>query len=198
MIRHSATHPELTDVGHGRTARGCGLLAALVMVAALVLAPLPVGAQAPAGAGAPATTTAPSGLPLPRFVSLRAGEVNMRSGPGVQYPVDWVYKRRHLPMEVIAEFQTWRKVRDHQGTQGWVHQTMLDGDRTAIVLGRTRTLRAEPDSTARALARLEPDVIVRIVVCPGEGGWCRIKASGFEGWIRRVELWGIRKGEVVE
>jgi SH3-like domain-containing protein len=156
-------------------------------------------AQIQQGASAPvAQTTAPSGLPLPRFVSLRAGEVNMRSGPGVQYPVDWVYKRRHLPMEVIAEFQTWRKVRDHQGTQGWVHQTMLDSERTAIVLGRTRTLRADPDSNSRALARLEPDVIVRIAACPAEGGWCRVRAAGFEGWFRRVELWGVRKGEVLE
>ncbi|MEQ8505513.1 MAG: SH3 domain-containing protein [Rhodospirillales bacterium] len=151
-----------------------------------------------APASAQQQTTAPSGLPLPRFVSLRAGEVNMRSGPGVQYPVDWLYKRRHLPIEVIAEFQTWRKVRDHQGTQGWVHQTMLDGERTAIVLGRTRTLRAEADSNSRALARLEPDVIVRIAVCPQGAGWCRVRAAGFEGWIRRVELWGIRKDEAIE
>jgi len=122
----------------------------------------------------------------------------MRSGPGVQYPVDWVYRRRHLPIEVIAEFQTWRKVRDHQGTQGWVHQTMLDSERTAIVLGRARTLRAEADATARALARLEPDVIVRIGRCPKDGGWCRVRAAGFEGWLRRVELWGVRKDEAVE
>lgn len=172
---------------------------ALVIAAAALAAALPGGARAQAQVQSQAaTTTAPSGQPLPRFVSLRAGEVNMRSGPGVQYPVDWVYKRRHLPMEVIAEFQTWRKVRDHQGTQGWVHQTMLDGERTAIVLGRTRTLRADPDAGARALARLEPDVVVRIAACPREGGWCRVRAAGFEGWVRRVELWGVRKDEVVE
>jgi SH3-like domain-containing protein len=175
--------------------RRSALVAAFVLAAALV--PGPLQAQAPEQAAGAASNT-PSGQPLPRFVSLRAGEVNMRSGPGVQYPVDWVYKRRHLPMEVIAEFQTWRKVRDHQGTQGWVHQTMLDGERTAIVLGRTRTLRAEANSDARALARLEPDVIVRIAVCPKDGGWCRVRAAGFEGWIRRVELWGVRKDEAVE
>lgn len=141
---------------------------------------------------------ADSGLPLPRFVSLRAGEVNMRSGPGVQYPVDWVYKRRHLPMEVIAEFQTWRKVRDHQGTQGWVHQSMIGGERTAIVLGRMRTARAKPESGSRALAKLEPDVITQVLQCPKESGWCRIRASGIEGWLRRVEIWGIQKGEVIE
>tara|TARA_R110002072_G_scaffold42126_4_gene119441 strand:- start:210 stop:794 length:585 start_codon:yes stop_codon:yes gene_type:complete len=177
--------------------RRLGLMLAVVLLAAAVLAPSVAPAQVP-GQASGATSNTPSGLPLPRFVSLRAGEVNMRSGPGVQYPVDWVYRRRHLPLEVIAEFQTWRKVRDHQGTQGWVHQTMLDGDRTAIVLGRTRTLRAEASATARALARLEPDVIVRIAVCPRDGGWCRVRAAGFEGWIRRVELWGVRKDEAVE
>ncbi|MEP0338072.1 MAG: SH3 domain-containing protein [Alphaproteobacteria bacterium] len=169
---------------------------AVIMLAAALL-PQAARAQGP-GQASGTTTNTPSGQPLPRFVSLRAGEVNMRSGPGVQYPVDWVYRRRHLPIEVIAEFQTWRKVRDHQGTQGWVHQTMLDGERTAIVLGRTRTLRAEASSDARALARLEPDVIVRIAVCPKDGGWCRVRAAGFEGWIRRVELWGVRKDEAVE
>jgi len=176
--------------------RRLGMMLAAVLLAAVVPAPS-VQAQAP-GQASGTTSNTPSGQPLPRFVSLRAGEVNMRSGPGVQYPVDWVYRRRHLPIEVIAEFQTWRKVRDHQGTQGWVHQTMLDGERTAIVLGRTRTLRAEASSDARALARLEPDVIVRIAVCPKDGGWCRVRAAGFEGWIRRVELWGVRKDEAVE
>jgi len=174
--------------------RGVAFAACLLAAAVLSHA---VQAQAP-GQASGTTVNTPSGQPLPRFVSLRAGEVNMRSGPGVQYPVDWVYRRRHLPIEVIAEFQTWRKVRDHQGTQGWVHQTMLDGERTAIVLGRTRTLRADPDATARALARLEPDVIVRIAACPKDGGWCRVRAAGFEGWIRRVELWGVRKDEAVE
>tara|TARA_Y100000813_G_scaffold137251_1_gene99390 strand:+ start:25 stop:591 length:567 start_codon:yes stop_codon:yes gene_type:complete len=169
-----------------------GCLALVVVVSGLYLSPRPAFAQ---GAAA---TNAPSGLPLPRYVSLRAGEVNMRSGPGVQYPVDWVYRRRHLPIEVIAEFQTWRKVRDHQGTQGWVHQTMLDSERTAIILGRTRTLRADPDANSRAIARLEPDVIVRIAACPQEGGWCRVRAAGFEGWIRRVEIWGLRKDEVLD
>ena len=170
------------------------------MAAVLLAAPALPGvawAQTP-GQASGTTSNPPSGQPLPRFVSLRAGKVNMRSGPGVQYPVDWVYKRRHLPIEVIAEFQTWRKVRDHQGTQGWVHQTMLDGERTAIVLGRTRTLRADASSDARALARLEPDVIGRIAACPKDSGWCRVRAAGFEGWIRRVELWGVRKDEAVQ
>lgn len=139
-----------------------------------------------------------SGLPLPRFVSLRASEVNMRTGPGVQYPVDWVYRRKHLPVEVIAEFQTWRKIRDHQGTQGWVHQSMLGAQRTAVVLGRDRTLRAESESQSSALAKLQPEVIVRLLYCAESDGWCRVRVSGFEGWLRRVEVWGIRDTETIE
>ena len=81
-----------------------------------------------------------SGLPLPRFVSLRSEEVNLRTGPGVQYPVDWVYKRRNMPVEVLAEFGTWRKVRDIQGTQGWVHQSLLSSNRWVTITGQARTV----------------------------------------------------------
>ena len=138
-----------------------------------------------------------SGLPLPRFVSLRAQEVNMRAGPGVRYPVEWVYKRRYLPVQIIAEYRTWRKVRDWQGTQGWVHQSMLGGRRSVIVTGSRRTLRAEPDTKSRAIARMEPGVIGKLEKCPSEGGWCRIEAGGRRGWLRRVEFWGVQQGEAV-
>ena len=139
-----------------------------------------------------------SGLPLPRFVSLRAQEVNMRAGPGVQYPVEWVYKRRYLPVQIIAEYRTWRKVRDWQGTQGWMHQSMLGGRRSVIVTGSRRTLRAEPDAKSRAIARLEPGGIGKLEKCPAEGGWCRIEAGDRRGWLRRVEFWGVQQGEAVD
>ncbi len=139
-----------------------------------------------------------SGLPLPRFVSLRAGEVNMRTGPGVQYPVEWVYRRQSLPMEVIAEYGTWRKVRDWQGTQGWVHQSMLGGRRTLIVTGKVRTLRSRQNTQSPPVARLEPGVIGRLLECPQDGAWCRIDAEGREGWLRRVEFWGIYRSETLE
>ena len=83
------------------------------------------------------TERAASGLPLPRFVSLRSDKVHMRTGPGVRYPIDWVYKRQNMPMEVVAEFGTWRKVRDFQGTEGWMHQSMLSNKRTLAVTGQT-------------------------------------------------------------
>lgn len=138
-----------------------------------------------------------SGLPLPRFVSLRADEVNMRAGPGVQYPIDWVYQREKLPLEVIAEHKTWRRVRDWQGTQGWIHQSMLGGTRTVIVTGKTRSLRSEPDTKSAPMARAEPGVIGRLKECPASNTWCRIEIEGYEGWLRRVDFWGVYRHEVV-
>ncbi len=139
-----------------------------------------------------------SGLPLPRFVSLRADEVNMRAGPGVRYPVDWVYKRKNLPMEVIAEFGTWRKVRDIQGTQGWIHQSMLSNNRWVTITGQTRTLRRKADSQAPAVARVEPGTSAQVVECPDDNGWCRVSAGGYDGWLRRVEFWGLYPRETVK
>jgi len=139
-----------------------------------------------------------SGLPLPRFVSLRASKVNMRSGPGVQYPVEWVYQREHLPMEIIAEYGTWRKVRDWQGTQGWVHQSMLAGKRTFIVTDAVRTIRSRTDRQSQAVARIEPGVIGRVLGCPSESGWCKVEAAGREGWLRRNEFWGVYRHETLE
>lgn len=139
-----------------------------------------------------------SGLPLPRFVSLRSEEVNMRTGPGVQYPVDWVYKRRNLPVEVLAEFGTWRKVRDIQGTQGWVHQSLLSSNRWVTVTGQARTLRRRADSNSPAVARIEPGANAQIAECPEENGWCRMTAGGYEGWLRRVEVWGVYPRENIK
>jgi SH3-like domain-containing protein len=139
-----------------------------------------------------------SGLPLPRFVSLRAGEVNLRTGPGVQYPVDWVYQRQNLPVEVIAEYGTWRKVRDWQGSQGWVHQSMVSSRRTFIVIGDVRTVRRKNDPNSDSVARVEAGVIGRLIACPDLNGWCRVEVGGLEGWLRRVEFWGINRDEVMQ
>ncbi len=136
-----------------------------------------------------------SGLPLPRFVSLRADEVNMRTGPGVQYPVEWVYKRQGLPAEIIAEYGTWRKIRDWQGTQGWVHQSMLSGRRNLIIIGAERTLRESADSNSAAKARAEVGVVGQIIDCEGPSSWCRVEIDGHSGWLRRVDFWGVYRGE---
>ena len=139
-----------------------------------------------------------SGLPLPRFVTFRADEVNMRAGPGVQYPVEWVYKRQGLPAEIIAEYGTWRKVRDWQGTQGWIHQSMLSGKRNFVVIGSDRTVRKSPDSESEAKARAEPGVIGQFLECEGSSNWCRVEISGSTGWLRRVDVWGVYRGEEVK
>lgn len=139
-----------------------------------------------------------TGLPLPRFVSLRSEEVNLRTGPGERYPVAWVYTRRHLPVEVVAEFDTWRKIRDWTGTEGWVHQSLLSGQRTALVVGQTRALRASADDRATILALVEPGVIGRLSQCPLGKVYCRVDLGGLRGWLRRDEIWGLYENEAVD
>lgn len=139
-----------------------------------------------------------SGLPLPRFVSLRSDEVNLRTGPGVRYPVDWIYNRRDLPVEVVAEFEAWRKIRDWQGTEGWVHQSMLSGRRMIVILGQTRKLRRESNDTSDAVAMIEAGVMGKLVQCPRNSAFCRVEAGGVTGWLKREEFWGVYRGEWVE
>ncbi len=129
-----------------------------------------------------------TGLPLPRFVSLRAKEVNLRTGPGARYPIDWVYRRRHLPVEIIDEFDTWRRVRDWQGTVGWVHQSMLQGRRTVQILGHRRLLQETPDAAAAGVAQLEPGVIGELLTCRPD--WCQVQVQDLTGWLRRDAFFG--------
>ena len=97
---------------------------------------------------------ADSGLPVPRFVTLKGDEVNVRAGPGRRYPINWVFLRQEMPVEVVAEFDTWRKIRDFEGTEGWVHQSLLSGRRGALVLGEEiRDLRLDPEPGAPVVAR---------------------------------------------
>jgi len=146
-------------------------------------------------APAPAEET---GLPLPRFVSLRADQVNLRTGPGVQYPVEWVYQRQDLPVEIIAEYRTWRKIRDWQSTQGWVHQSMLSGKRSVIITGKRRTLRSSADTKSTPVAQIESGAIAALTQCPTGGSWCRVEATGISGWLRKVEFWGAYRDEVLK
>lgn len=137
-----------------------------------------------------------SGLPLPRFVSLRASVVNLRTGPGVRYPIDWVYHRPDLPVEIIDEFEAWRRIRDWQGTVGWVHQSMLQGRRTLLLVGERRVLRRGPEADAAGLALLEPGVIAQLLSC--DGNWCRVEVRGFEGWLDRGEVYGLYPEERID
>ncbi len=153
----------------------------------LVLCWLLAGAPAPAQA----TVGTVTGLPLPRFVSLRANEVNFRTGPGVRYPIEWVFMRAGLPVQVIAEFDTWRKIRDPDGTEGWVHQSMLSGRRHVIVIEQVRSLRKTPAPAAVPIARLEPGVILRLATC--RAAWCEVEVGGRRGWLPRANVWGLSK-----
>ena len=162
----------------------------LVHVTRLVLAALALSALAAAQA------SAQKKRPLPRFVAVKSGEVNVRTGPGARYPVQWVLRRRHLPLLVIAEFETWRKVRDWEGGIGWVHQATLTGRRTMIVTGRVRALRRRPDAKAPVVARIEPRVVGRLLACRTR--WCRVQVKGHRGWLPRTAFWGARKGETFE
>jgi SH3-like domain-containing protein len=139
-----------------------------------------------------------SGLPLPRFVSLRAPEANMRTGPGEQYPIKWTYRRPGLPLEVVKEYHHWRRVRDWQGAEGWMHSSMLTGKRSIIVTGEVRTLRAKPDGSSAAIARIEGKVVGRLLRCPKTGAWCRIEIEKVQGWLKRGEIWGVYEEEEVD
>jgi SH3-like domain-containing protein len=137
-----------------------------------------------------------TGLPLPRFVSLRSDEVNVRTGPGSGYPIDWVFTRRGLPVEVVAEFDVWRRIRDIDGTEGWVHRSLLRGARSILVTGSMRDLHDDPSATSNILARLEPGVVAALKRCQPD--WCEIQVAGYEGWMKRDELWGVYPDETIE
>jgi SH3-like domain-containing protein len=137
------------------------------------------------------------GLPLPRFVSLKSDEANVRTGPGTRYPIQWVYRRAGMPVEVVEEYDLWRKIRDVEGTTGWVHKTMLDGRRTVMIKGKeARVMRLEPEAKAKPILKAEPMVIARVVECQKD--WCRIQLSARKGWIEKKHLWGVYPDEIFE
>jgi SH3-like domain-containing protein len=147
-------------------------------------------AEAPAPASEADPSRSTSGLPIPRYVSLSSEKVFVRTGPALRYPVKWVYQRDSLPVEVIQEFDTWRKIRDIDGDTGWVHQSLLSGDRTAIVKGEANlALHREAGAEEAVIAYLEPNVVAFIKTCQKE--WCEVTAQSYSGWAERKFLWGI-------
>ena len=138
-----------------------------------------------------------TGLPLPRFAALRSDDVNLRAGPGFRYPIEWVYKRRDLPMEIEREFEVWRLVQDPDGIRGWVHQATLTGRRTFMVQGADATLRAEPKDDAAPVAILKVGVIGRIRSCEAGSDWCRLQVGDYRGYLKRSQFWGVLPDEVI-
>jgi SH3-like domain-containing protein len=133
---------------------------------------------------------------LPRFASLRHDTVHVRSGPSQDHPIRWTYQRQGLPVQILREYENWRFVRDFEGSEGWVHASGLRRQRTVLVTGATRVLRAEPQEGAKPVARLEAGVVAKLEKC--ERVWCRLSVQSHTGWIRQQEVWGIRPGERLE
>jgi SH3-like domain-containing protein len=143
-----------------------------------------------------------TGLPVPRYVSLKADRVNLREGPSKDHRTRWIYQKTGLPVEIVAEFETWRRVRDSDGAEGWVLHSLLSGRRTALVAPWTRTrnetvtLHRQADQSSAIVARLEPGVIANVESC--DRSWCRVRIARYEGYLPQERLWGVYPNEKVE
>jgi SH3-like domain-containing protein len=136
-----------------------------------------------------------SGLPVPRFASLRAGRAYMRAGPGKEYPVTWEFVRPGTPLEVVSEWNVWRKVRDADGTVGWMDRAMLSTDRTIQITRQMRELRARPDLSSPIVLRAEPGVVMRVTMCAQR--WCRVEGQGRSGYILSEHGFGVYPNEII-
>jgi SH3-like domain-containing protein len=176
-------------VGRGRLVVGWVRLA--------VIAALSWGLAASA---ARAGTDSTASLPVPRFVSLKADRVNVRGGPDKDHDVAWIYTRVGLPVEITAEFENWRRIRDSEGAEGWVYHSLLSGKRTATVQLKAKTdlapLYAKPDPKSGVTAQLQFGVLGTVKHCTGT--WCEITGDGFDGWIQQNDLWGVYPNEKVD
>jgi SH3-like domain-containing protein len=181
------------------------LLPLLMLIAAPLHAqdaPPPVAA--PAGPSSKPSAEGPSskdavkyrsGLPVPRFASLRAGRAYMRAGPGKEYPVIWEFVRPGTPLEVVSEWNVWRKVRDADGTEGWMDRAMLSTDRTIQITRQMRDLRARPDLSSPIVLRAEPGVVMRVTMCADR--WCRVEGQGRSGYLLREQGFGVYPAETI-
>lgn len=167
-------------------------IASIAVLTAFFPFAAPVAAQTadatPVSVSAPAVGPE-TNLPLPRYVSLKANRANVRRGPSLTHRIDWVFQRRDMPLQVIAEYGHWRRVIDREGQGGWVHFAMLSGVRTVIVDEDRLALRAKPEDTAAERAELEQNVIARLGEC--DANWCELTAGGYSGWAHKSVLWGV-------
>ncbi len=185
----------LRDIGRstGVARRSLALVLTIALLALSAAAPSPANAQSGAAVGK-------SGLPVPRFVSLKASRVNVRVGPGQDYRVAWVFTRPGLPIEIIQEFDTWRRVRDSDGSVGWIFHSLLSGKRTGVVTpwGREEPtpIFARPGASVTVAAYLEPGVVAEVERC--QDSWCRVSGRRFDGWIQQERLWGVYPDETID
>ena len=134
-----------------------------------------------------------SGLPVPRYVTLKFDEANLRAGPGLEYPVLWQYRTPNLPVRVDAEFGIWRKIVDHDGTAGWMHGSVLSLSRMALVKNDMAKIHKNPDLSSTVIALAERYALMELQACPK--AWCRVKAANISGWIKRKAIWGLLQTE---
>ena len=133
-------------------------------------------------------------LPIPRYVSLKAEEGNVRRGPSLSHRIDWVFQRRNMPLQVTGEHGHWRRVEDRDGQGGWVHYSLLSGVRHVIVEADLTPMRMKPSEEAEVNAYAEAGVVARLGKCSLE--WCRINARGSRGWVEKRVLWGVKPQEI--
>jgi SH3-like domain-containing protein len=170
-----------------------GLVSAGLVGAVLGLAGSPACAQQAVGTA--------TGLPVPRYVSLKSDHVNLREGPSKDHATKWIYQRAGLPVEITAEYEIWRRIRDSEGAEGWVLHSLLSGKRTVLVSPWKKDappfpLRIEPGDDANITAKLSPGVVAGVKKC--DGTWCRLKGEGYDGYMPQTNLWGVYPGEKVE
>ncbi|TCZ52753.1 hypothetical protein EXY23_26105 [Roseicella aquatilis] len=163
--------------------------------AGAAIAPAPAPA-APAPPPKPTTGSA-TGLPLPRYAALGSNQVNLRIGPDLRYRIEWTYQRKDLPVQIVEEHENWRRIRDPEGTEGWVQRPLLTSRRSFLVQGEERVLHRRPDEQSEAVARLKAGVIGSLRKCEAESAWCEARVGDYRGWIRRSEVWGVAPDEAV-
>ncbi len=137
-----------------------------------------------------------SGLPVPRFVTLKSDEANLRAGPGLEYPVLWQYRTPKLPVRVDAEFGIWRKIVDHDGTAGWMHGSVLSLKRMALIKVDMAKIHDNPDPSSTVLALAERNALMELQSCPKS--WCKVKAANVSGWMKRQAIWGLLQTESLD
>lgn len=176
-----------------------------VLASAAVVAGLWAGQPQSWAGGTSSPAAAPSGQPVPRFVSLKSDRVNLRAGPGTEYPASWVFRRAGLPVEIIKEFEAWRQVRDAEGVTGWVLQSFLSSRRTALITPwdvkpdtppPQTPIRVSDSQSARPTAIVEAGVIANVHSC--DTHWCEVSIDEHKGYIEQKKLWGVYEGEVVK
>lgn len=169
-------------------------------IASLALAAGLFAALQPACAAGDLATGTASGLPVPRFVSLKSDRVNVRRGPSRDQDVRWVYTRAGMPVEITAEFENWRRIRDWEGAEGWVYHSLLSGKRTGVVVPSLKDelvpLYASADAKAAVVAKLQGGVLGALKTC--DGSWCEFSGKGFDGWIKQDRIWGAYPNEKIE